>query len=644
MEFGPRRNPTKNGKKAGIITALLAVAGAVQALIAGSYGKRSHSSGGDVGSIGTMLIFGIIIGVPIVVFIATRFVRNSGDDDTNTSNTTDTPMGVNAIDSNYTADEADDDQNRRTVVFGLAAALIAIGLALFAYASTAHAQGAADRGTIYLRNGADTVVVDHFARTGDTLRGRAQLKGQGPVDYLVVLAAGNIVRTLTYDIYAPAAKDGDTPATHVVFRMLGDSAVAQTATGPHTVQTKPGAIPMMGNLLALTELYTRRAKSSGGTLEMPWLAVAGGTTIMVTAKPIGSDSMSLMIGEQEQRFRIDAVGRILGGSVIGRKLEFLRGGPETAGTFRTPPVIAPVAPPDYSAPAGAPYTAEEVRIAGPAGTLGGTLTIPKNARGRLPAVVTITGSGQQDRDEYVPLAGGVRLFKELSDTLSRRGIAVLRLDDRGLGASTGDPTVATSADFADDIRAAVAYLRTRADIDPNRIALAGHSEGGMIGPMIAATDPRIRAVVTLAGPAIKGIDISISQNKNLLDHNPSLSATQKDSILRAARKTLENQTVPWLKFFMAYDPAPVLRQVKAAVLVVQGETDQQITPNQAEMLAGYVRSGGNKDVTVRMFPATNHLFIPDSDGDPAKYNELKSNKIRPEVLGAVADWLVVKLR
>jgi dipeptidyl aminopeptidase/acylaminoacyl peptidase len=422
---------------------------------------------------------------------------------------------------------------------------------------------------------------------------------------------------------------------------MGDSAVAQTATGPHTVPTKPGAIPMMGNLLALTELYTRRAKSSGGALEMPWLLVAGGTTIMITAKPIGSDSMSLMIGEQEQRFRIDAAGRILGGSVIGRKLEFFRGGPETAGTFHT---AVAVAPPDYSAPVGAPYTAEEVRIAGPAGKLGGTLTIPKNARGRLPAVVTITGSGQQDRDEYIPLAGGVRLFKELSDTLSRRGIAVLRLDDRGLGASGGDPSSSTSADFADDIRAAVAYLRTRPDIDPDRIALAGHSEGGMIGPMIAATDPRIRAVVTLAGPAIKGIEISMSQNKNLLDHNPLLSATQKDSILRAARKTLENQTVPWLKFFLAYDPAPVLKQVKAAVLVVQGETDQQITPNQAEMLAGYVRAGGNKDVTVKMFPATNHLFVPDSDGDPAKYNDLKSNRIRPEVLGAVADWLVAKLR
>jgi dipeptidyl aminopeptidase/acylaminoacyl peptidase len=237
----------------------------------------------------------------------------------------------------------------------------------------------------------------------------------------------------------------------------------------------------------------------------------------------------------------------------------------------------------------------------------------------------------------------VRLFKQLSDTLSRRGIAVLRLDDRGLGASGGDALNSTSADFADDIRAAVAYLRTRSDIDPNRIALAGHSEGGMIGPMVAATDPKIRAVVALAGPAIKGIEISMSQNKYLLDQNKSLSQAQKDSSLREVRKTLENQTQPWLKFFMAYDPAPVLKQVKAPVLVIQGATDQQITPDQAELLAGFVRSGGNKDVTVKIFPETNHLFVPDPVGDPGKYNELKSNRIRPEVLGAVADWLAAKL-
>ncbi len=584
----------------------------------------------EIGSLSMLVSLGFGVGVPVIVIVTKKFLRNRNEDEMNTT----------------ASDSADDESaasNRRPLLFGVAAGLIAIGIALFTYASTAHAQATADRGTIYLRNGMDTVVADHFARTGDTLRGRAQLKGQGAVDYLAILGAGNIVRTLTYDVYAPGSKDGDKPTSHLVFSMRGDTAVAETAAGPRSVPTKAGAIPMMGNLFALTELYTRRARSAGGTLDMPWLVIPGGSTIMISARPIGSDSMSLMIGQQEQRFRVDAVGRILGGSVTGRPLEFVRGGPETAGTFHTAPAVAIVAPPDYSAPAGAPYTAEEVKFAGPAGTLGGTLTIPKGARGRLPAVVTITGSGQQDRDEFIPLAGGVRLYKQLSDTLSRRGIAVLRLDDRGVGASTGDPGMSTTADFADDIRAGIAFLRSRADIDPNRIALAGHSEGGIIAPMIAATDPRIRAIVSFAGTATKGLEISMGQNKYILDHDPLLSQAQRDSIMRVTRTALEKQTMPWIKFFFSYDPAPALRKVKVPTLIVQGATDSQVPVAQADLYAKFIREGGNKDVTVKIFPATDHLFVADSSGDSAKYNELKSNKIRPEVLGTVADWLALKL-
>jgi hypothetical protein len=133
------------------------------------------------------------------------------------------------------------------------------------------------------------------------------------------------------------------------------------------------------------------------------------------------------------------------------------------------------------------------------------------------------------------------------------------------------------------------------------------------------------------------------QNQWLVDHTPTLTPAKRDSIMRDARAKLESQTAPWMKFFLAYDPAPALRQVKAPVLVIQGATDRQITADQAEKIAAFVREGGNRDVTVKMFPATNHLFVPDSSGDPAQYDHLKSNKVRPEVLGAVADWLAVKL-
>jgi pimeloyl-ACP methyl ester carboxylesterase len=163
--------------------------------------------------------------------------------------------------------------------------------------------------------------------------------------------------------------------------------------------------------------------------------------------------------------------------------------------------------------------------------------------------------------------------------------------------------------------------------------------------MIAATDPKIRAIVILAGTSEPGIEISMGQNKYIVDHNPSLTQAQRDSMLAAARISLapEKQTLPWLRFFMGYDPAAALVKVKVPTLYIQGETDQQVPAAQAEMGAKLIRSNGNKDVTVRLFPATNHLFVPDSTGDITKYDKLKSNKIRPEVLGAIADWLVIKL-
>lgn len=507
----------------------------------------------------------------------------------------------------------------------------------------ARAQSVNDRGALYIRSGNDTIVTDRFARTGDTLRGRSQVKGQPPVEYTAVLGAGNTVKTIAYDVYAAGARDGDKPAAHLLFRMTDDTAFAETPAGAQRVATKPGAIPMMSNMLALTELLTRRAKAAGGSVTVPWLAVAGGATVMASVDAFGADSMSLRVGPQEQRFRVDAIGRILGGSIAGSKFEFVRGGAETAGVLKSAATMA--APPrDYSAPRGAPYTAEDVTVHTSAGfDLGGTLTKPTATSGRLPAVVTITGSGQQDRDELIPLAGGIRLFRELADTLSRRGIVVLRLDDRGLGASGGDATTATTADFADDIRAAVAYLRSRPDIDPNRIALAGHSEGGVIAPMIAATDSRIHAIVILAGTSEPGIEISMGQNKYIVDHTPGLSQHQRDSILAAARVSLKEQTVPWMKFFLSYDPAAALKKVRVPALYIQGETDHQVPPAEAEMGAKLIRSNGNRDVTVRLFPATNHLFVPDSTGDITKYDQLKSNRIRPEVLGAIADWLALKL-
>lgn len=303
--------------------------------------------------------------------------------------------------------------------------------------------------------------------------------------------------------------------------------------------------------------------------------------------------------------------------------------------------------PDYSAPADAPYTAIDATVPGPGGhVLAGTLTLPKNASGRVPAVVLISGSGPQDRDGAIPVVPGYAFFRQIADSLGRRGIAVLRLDDRGWGASGGDVSTATTEDLAADTRAAVEWLRAREEIDPARVGLVGHSEGAIIAPMLAAEDARIHAVALLAGPSWTGRRILDYQLREAL-RGQGLAGAALDSAF--ARGVVERDAaaarVPWVRWFMEHDPLPVARRVRAPVLILQGATDRQVTAEQAEELGAAIRQGGGTDVTVRVFPGVNHLFLVDPAGtaDPARYAALPSREVPPEVLGTLADWLVQRL-
>jgi uncharacterized protein len=310
--------------------------------------------------------------------------------------------------------------------------------------------------------------------------------------------------------------------------------------------------------------------------------------------------------------------------------------------------IAPAARADYSVPADAPYTAVDVTIPAPAGhVLAGTLTLPKNAAGPVPAVVLITGSGAQDRDSHTPLIPDYRFFRQVADSLSRRGIAVLRMDDRGIGGSGGVTPEVTTEDFAADIRAGVEWLRARADVDPARIALAGHSEGGIIAPMVSVADERIVAVVLLAAPSWSGRRISDMQIRDTIARKGLAGAALDSAVAQAAaHRDSVSQGIPWVRWFLAHDPLPVARRMRVPVLILQGETDRQITTEQAEELGAAMRAGGNRDVTVRVFPALNHLFLPDADGtaDAARYAALPDKRVPAEVLGTLTNWLANRLR
>jgi len=274
----------------------------------------------------------------------------------------------------------------------------------------------------------------------------------------------------------------------------------------------------------------------------------------------------------------------------------------------------------------------------PAGhTLAGTLTLPKSASRAHPvsAIVTVTGSGPQDRDENIGLQG-FRPFRQIADSLGRRGIAVLRMDDRGTGASGGTFKGSTSADFAEDVRAGLAYLRTRPEIRADRLGVLGHSEGAVIAPMVAEKEPTLRAIVLLAGVAQPAYSALYLQLKNQIEHNSKLTAEMRDTQIAEIPKRIDAMMAadPWMKFFLTYDPAATMRHVKALVLILTGSRDQQAAPEQVALQEAAFKEGGNKDVTARLVPDVNHLFVQDTDGFPGNYAKLPPPlMMRADVVG-----------
>lgn len=318
--------------------------------------------------------------------------------------------------------------------------------------------------------------------------------------------------------------------------------------------------------------------------------------------------------------------------------------------------------PDYSAPAGAPFTAEEVRIEAKGFKLAGTLLLPKTGKRPFAAVVMSTGSGQQTRDEVLAGLEKYRPFRQIAEYLAERGIAVLRADDRGVGDSGGMDSLlaATTFDFADDVRAQIAYLRSRPDIDGSRIAIIGHSEGGVIAPLVAASDQRLAAIVLMAGTAKRGEEVLRYQFNYPAEQNPKLSEEEKakaraetEAFIRAIREngdvskfppTLRGLSSPWGRAFLDYDPLVTIRKVRQPVLILQGALDRQVTMDQARMLEEAARAGGNRDVTVHIYPNLNHLFLPATNGTETEYTKLQTYSLGQDLLKEIADWLALKLK
>jgi len=519
--------------------------------------------------------------------------------------------------------------------------VLSAGLVAAAGIAVAEAQS-----TIVLKQGNDTVSVERFTRTASRLEGELLIRpASARFRYAIEFDADGRVRRMSNKYFAASDPADAAPKQDATLTFDDSTAVVEIAApsgqpGVQRLPSKRGAFVHLNPSFAMWEPIVAWAKRTG-TSSIPVFALAGGQTFVAKVTPVGADSVDIEAPGGTIRLGIDGDGRLRGGFLASQNLTVIRS--ESASS-----AVMTVEKPDYSAPADAPYTATEVTVSTPMGhTLAGTITIPKfaSASRRVPAVITITGSGGQDRDESIAMFKGYRPFRELADSLGRRGIAVLRMDDRGVGQSGGNPATATSADFAQDIRAGLGYLRTRPEIDGSRLALVGHSEGGIIAPLVALEEPSLKGIVLLAGTSRTGERILNFQLRNLIKGNTAFSAAQKDSALARVPSQIDSlRSVPWMKFFLEHDPSATARRVTTPVLVLNGATDQQVTPDQVRELVAAFKAAGNRDVTSHVFPDLNHLFVRDPSGFPGGYTSLPSMKVDPGVLRMVGDWLVRQFR
>ncbi len=337
-----------------------------------------------------------------------------------------------------------------------------------------------------------------------------------------------------------------------------------------------------------------------------------------------------------------------------------------------------------------PYKTEDVAYMNiDAGiTLAGTLTLP-STEGRFPAVLFLSGSGAQDRDEAV---FGHRPFLVLADYLTRRGIAVLRVDDRGVGGSNGNFDKATAEDYVSDAMAGLAYLRSRKEINQELMGLVGHSEGGMIASMVAVRSPDITFIVLIASPglAIKEMEFSeqarilkakgasddlIARNRvlqeslfavinqdsdsnvvrdeftsliteffnGLSEEEKKIAGLSEENLKFRIHDQFQRLCSPWFRYYLDYDPGKVLKKVTCPVLAVNGEKDVQVTPKEnLEAIGRALKTGGNKNYTVQELPGLNHLLQTAETGNISEYGKIEET-MSPTALQIIGDWILERI-
>jgi hypothetical protein len=438
-----------------------------------------------------------------------------------------------------------------------------------------------------------------------------------------------------------------------------------------------GVLKVQGTQLRLVFNVTKTENGFSSTMDSPDQGAKG---IPVTNTTFENSKIKLEVSAAG----IEYNGELKGNEIVGT---FKQGGQEFLMNLSRKVIEKEVVKRPQEPTKPYPYYSEDVTFKNTKANilLSGTLTLPKS-EGNFPVVILISGSGPQNRDEELL---GHKPFLVISDYLTKNGIAVLRYDDRGVGQSKGDFKTATSADFATDVESAIAYLQTRKEINKKKMGLVGHSEGGLIAPIVASQSKDISFIVLLAGTGIQGDKLLLLQQELIAKANGVSESDIKKSIQTNAKifemvikstdsqklktdltnsinETLKNDTTakfpkgmtkeefvsiqvnqitsPWMKYFIKFNPATTLEKVKCPVLAVNGAKDLQV-PSKENLSAikNALLKGGNKNVTTKEFPNLNHLFQECKTGLPTEYSTIEQT-FSPTVLKEITEWIKLQTK
>ena len=483
----------------------------------------------------------------------------------------------------------------------------------------------AERAVFVLRQGDDVVSAEWYSRTSRQTTSEVVVNESETFRYTLDIDSQGFASRFEMKTPQPDGK----PPLELSYRLQPDPLTGENDGQKNPVVVQQGIAPYYDQApIGMLEQVVQRARIAGGErVEMPVFRFVGKKTIPATVIFKNADSAQVEIGGKIFHLVVDREGRILAGQIPSYGITIERLASLSAMAYASWSA--------YGTPPGAPYTAEAVSIPTKKDhTLAGTLTLPakKSVGAKFPAMVLITGSGKNNRNNgnapSIP-------FRQIADALARRGIAVLRVDDRGIGESTGNADTATTFDEADDIRAALQYLRRRSDIDRRRLGLVGWSEGGIIAPMIAATDSTLRGIALMCAPA-DGRETAEYQIRYQVEHHPGIAPEKREETIVAA--LAEAGDTPRARSIISIDAVPFARKIKMPVLLLHGATDRHVPPSSATRLAAAFRSNGNANVSVRLFPNLNHVFLPDPDGRSGGWAFLPSLRVPSEVLEALTDW------